>query len=455
MQVFDLLIIGGGPGGYLAAERASAGGFKTALFEARALGGVCLNEGCIPTKTLLHSAKYYDHARHGEAFGVKTAEVEIDHAKVISRKDRVVKSLVSGVGAKMKSHGVTVIQARAELASKSAEGFSVTADGETYLGKRVLIATGSLPLIPPIPGVEAGLESGFVLTNREILDLREIPRRLVVIGGGVVGLEMAAYFQTVGSEVTVIEALDKIAGPTDGEVSLLLQEALEKKGVRFHLKAMVRGIDGKTVQYQKAGEDYSLEADKILLSTGRRPAVAGIGLERIGLYVEEGAIVTDEHLRTNVPGVYAVGDVNGRYMLAHTAYREAEVAVNHMLGKRDYMRYTAIPSVIYTSPEAAGVGETEETAKAQGFEVEVLRVSALYSGRYVAETDGEAGLCKLIVEKKSRRLLGVHLFSPYASEIIYGAALMIEMRLPLEEIQELVFPHPTVGEVVREALFMI
>jgi len=455
MNTFDLLIIGGGPGGYLAAERAATGGFKVALFEERALGGVCLNEGCMPSKTLLNSAKYYDHARHGEAFGVSAQDVTFDHTKVIARKEQVVKTLVAGVGAKMKGRKVSVIKHRAQIIGKSADGFSVIADGETYSGKRLLIATGSSPLIPPIPGVDAGLQGGFVLTNREILDLTTLPKELVVIGGGVVGLEMAAYFQTVGSQVTVIETLDKIAGATDAEVSALLQKELMKKGVIFHLGAKVTEIGTEEVSYQQAGNIHKIKADKVLLSTGRRPNVQGIGLENLNIYVEHGAIVTDAHLRTNVPGIYAVGDVNGKYMLAHTAYREAEVAVNHMLGKRDYMRYTAVPSVIYTSPEVAGVGETEETAKKQGLDVEVVRVSMLYSGRYVAECNGEEGICKLIVEKKSRRLLGVHLLSPYASEIIYGAALMLETRLSIEEIKELIFPHPTVGEVIREGLFMI
>jgi len=455
MHTFDLLIIGGGPGGYLAAERATSGGLKTALFEARSLGGVCLNEGCVPSKTLLNSAKYYDHAQHGEAFGVTASNVTLDHKKVVERKNQVVKTLVSGVGAKMKGHKVTVVKHQATITGKGADGFTVTANGETYSGKNLIIATGSVPLVPPIPGVEAGLKSGFVLTNREILDLQDIPKQLVVIGGGVIGLEMAAYFQTAGSQVTVIEFLDKIAGATDTEVSALLQKELSKKGVTFCLNAKVTKVTDTEVAYEQDSKTHTIKADKVLLSTGRKPNIDGIGLESLAIYTDKGAIVTDEHLRTNVPGVYAVGDVNGKYMLAHTAYREAEVAVNHLLGKRDYMRYTAIPSVIYTSPEAAGVGETEETAKKRGLDVEVVRVSMLYSGRYVAETNGEEGICKLIVEKKTRKLKGVHMLSPYAGEIIYGAALMLEMELNIDEIKELIFPHPTVCEVIREGLFMI
>jgi len=454
MHVFDLLIIGGGPGGYLAAERAAAGGLKTALFEARALGGVCLNEGCVPSKTFLNSAKYYDHAQNGAAYGVTASNVTLDHAKVVERKNQVVKMLVSGVSAKMKGHKVTVVQAYAQITGQTPGGFTVTAGDDIYCAKKLMIATGSNPLIPPIPGVEKGIESGFVLTNREILDITALPKELVVIGGGVIGLEMAAYFRTAGSQVTVIETLDKIAGQTDTEISALLRKELEKKGVIFHLGAMVTEISTGEISYKKDGKTNKISAEKVLLSTGRQPKITGFGLESIGVYVEKGAIVTDELMRTNIPGVYAVGDVNGKYMLAHTAYREAEVAVNHMLGKRDYMRYTAISSIIYTSPEVASVGETEETAKARGLDVEVVRISMLYSGRYVAEVSGEEGICKLIVERTGRKLLGVHLLSPYASEIIYGAALMLEMHLSIDEIKELIFPHPTVGEVIREGLFL-
>ncbi|MCL2843088.1 MAG: dihydrolipoyl dehydrogenase [Oscillospiraceae bacterium] len=455
MKIFDVLVIGGGPGGYCAAERAAAGGRKVALFEERALGGVCLNEGCVPSKTLLNAAKYYDHARHGDAFGVTVEGVKYDHAKVVARKDKVVKTLVAGVGSKMKGHKVTVVKSRAIITGKGPEGFTVIAEGETYAGKKLIIATGSEPSVPPIGGVKEGLADGFVLTNREILDLTTVPKQLVVIGGGVIGLEMAAYFQTVGSKVLVVETLSKIAGPTDDEISALLQKELEKKGVTFALGAMVTGISGNTVTYQQGGKTIEAKADKVLLSTGRRPTTAGLGLETIGVYVDKGAVVTDHHLRTNVPDVYAIGDANGKWMLAHTAYREAEVAVNHMLGKRDYMRYFAVPSVIYTSPEVACVGDTEETAKARGVDVDVVRVPMAYSGRWVAETHGEEGLCKLIVEKRTRKLLGVHMICSYAGEIIYGATLMLEMKLDIDEIKELIFPHPTVGEVIREGLFMI
>ena len=453
MEGFDLIIIGGGPAGYLAAERAGAAGLKTAVIEKRSLGGVCLNEGCIPSKAFLNSAKIFDYAAHGDKYGVTTTGASIDHAKVVARKNKVVKKLVAGVGAKMKHHGVTVVQGNAAIAGKTPEGFAVAVGEESYTAKKLLIAAGSVPVVPPIPGVKEGLESGFVLTNREILDLKEAPGELVVIGGGVIGLEMASYFNSIGCKVTVIEMLDKIAGPTEGEISALLLKNYQKKGVDFRLGCKVTGVSGNAVTYEERGEAKSVRADKVLLSIGRRAAAEGLGLESIGLLTERGAIVTDRQMRTNVSGVYAAGDINGKSMLAHTAYREAEVAVNHMLGKRDVMRYNAIPSVIYTNPEVAGVGETEETARENGIDVKSVTLPMAYAGRYVAEVEGGDGICKLVMDAAHNRLVGVHLMGSYASEIIYGAAMMIETEMRIEDIKEIVFPHPTVSEIIREALF--
>lgn len=453
MNMFDLIVIGGGPAGYLAGERAGAGGLKTAVIEKRFLGGVCLNEGCIPSKAFLNSAKIYDYALHGDKYGVTTTGAAIDHGKVVARKNKVVKTLVSGVAAKLAHHGVTVIDGEARITGKGADGFTVAVGADSYTARRLLIAAGSVPVTPPIPGVKEGLESGFVLTNREILDLTEVPGELVVIGGGVIGLEMANYFAVIGVKVTVIEMLDKIAGPTDAEVSKILQKNLAKKGIDFRLGAKVTAVGKDSVTYEKDGKTETVPAGKVLLSIGRRAFTEGLGLETIGVHTERGAVVTDENQRTNIPGVYAAGDINGKSMLAHTAYRESEVAVNHMLGKRDHMRYTAIPSVIYTSPEVAGVGETEETARAKGYDVKMANVSMRYSGRYLAEVEGGDGICKLVVDAKYNRLIGVHMIGSYASEIIYGAAILIETEMQIEDIKEIVFPHPTVCEVIREALF--
>lgn len=454
MLQYDLIVIGGGPAGYLAGERAGAAGMKTAVIEKRALGGVCLNEGCIPSKAFLHSAKIYDYAIHGEKYGVFAEGVSIDHGKVVARKNKVVKKLVAGVAAQLKHHKVTVINGVARIAGRDENGFLVSVGEDTYAAGKLLIAAGSVPVVPPIPGVREGLENGFILTNREILDLTEPPEELVVIGGGVIGLEMASYFNSIGTKVTVVEMLDKIAGPTDGEVSKILMDNYAQKGVVFKLGCKVTAVEAGAVTYEAGGKSESVSADKVLLSIGRQAAIRELGLETLAIHTDRGAIVTDEHLRTNVAGVYATGDINGKSMLAHTAYRETEVAVNHMLGKKDRMRYNAIPSVIYTNPEAACVGETEESAKAKGLSVRVLKLPMSYAGRYVAEVERGDGICKLVVDAKHDRLVGVHMIGSYASEIIYGAAMMIETEMRVDDIKELVFPHPTVSEIIREALFI-
>ncbi|MDD4075963.1 MAG: FAD-dependent oxidoreductase, partial [Eubacteriales bacterium] len=325
-MLYDLIVLGGGPGGYLAAERAGHAGLSVLCIEKNALGGVCLNEGCIPTKTLLYSAKLLDGAAHGEKYGVSADGLKLDHAKVLARKDKVVRTLVSGVNATLKANGVTVVKANGVITGQSEDGYTVQAGDEAYTGKRLIIATGSSPAVPPIPGLKEGLESGVVMTNREALQLKEIPEKLVVIGGGVIGLEMASYFNSAGAGVTIIEMLDHIAGANDADLVAILQKNYEKKGLTFHLGAKVTEVKPDGVCYEKDGGALFAPADKVLLSIGRRANTRDIGLERIGVAIERGAILTDAQLRTNLPDVYAVGDVNGKSMLAHTAYREAEVA---------------------------------------------------------------------------------------------------------------------------------
>lgn len=452
MDIFDLIVIGGGPGGYLAAERAAHAGLKTLLFEKRSLGGVCLNEGCVPSKALLNSAKTYEHALHAADYGVSCADVKIDQKAVIARKAKVVKTLVSGVRAKMKGAGVTVVMEEAMIEGKSAEGFMVSAAGKNYVGKKLIIATGSSNVVPPLPGLKENM-GDFVLTNREVLELTEIPEKLVVIGGGVIGLEMASYYGAVGSKVTVVEMLDHIAGANDREISSMLQKDLEKKGITFLLGHKVQSVEPGTVWAETPdGQKLAIPADKVLLSIGRRANCNGIGLENIGVEFGRG-ITTDTLGQTNVPGVYAIGDVNGHHMLAHTAYREAEVAVNNITGKQDMTRYHANPAVIYTQPEIGSVGKTEEECKEKGIEYEVAKLSMRYSGRFVAENEGADGLCKVIVDKKRRNILGVHLIGAYSGEIIWGAAEMIEMQMRVTDARQIIFPHPTVSEIIRETLW--
>ena len=455
MELFDLLVVGGGPGGYLCAERAAQGGMKVALFEKRALGGTCLNEGCIPTKTLLNSSKMYRHATESEAYGVTASGVTYDHAKVVARKNNVVKTLVAGVGATMSANKVTVITGDAVITGRADDGFAVTANGTTYTGRRLAIASGSETVIPPVPGLKEGLAAGFVVTNREVLDMTELPKELVVIGGGVIGLEMAYYFASVGVKVTVIEMMPKIAGATDPEICKVLSDAFEKRGMVFKLSSKVLEVKTNSVIYEENGEQKEIACDKVLLSAGRRPATAGIGLETLGLQMDRAAIVTDRHMCTTVQNVYAVGDCNGKSMLAHTAYREAEVAVNHMLGKADEMRYDVIPAVIYTDPEVASIGHSKEGAEKLGMTVKEVKLPMSYAGRYLAETNGGKGFIKLVVDTDRNRLVGCHMVGSYASEIIMTATMMVDTELTPERLKKLVFPHPTVAEIIREAIFHI
>ena len=453
--MYDVIVIGAGPGGYLAAERAAEGGKKTLLIEKEHIGGVCLNEGCIPTKTLLYSAKLYDGALHGEKYGIRAEKISIDHEAVVKRKDKVIKTLVGGVSAALKSKKVEVIMGSAVIKGKKDGKVQVEVDGEIKESTYLIIASGSDSVKPPIPGVVEGLESGFVLTNKEVLKLSEPPKDFVVIGGGVIGLEMASYFNSIGSKVTVVEMLDKIAGPTDNTVSEILKKEYEKKGITFNLSSRVTKLDNEYVYFEKDGKEENVKADKVLLSIGRRANTIGLGLENLNIFIERGCIKVDERQETNAANVYAVGDCVGGIMLAHTAYREAEVAVNNILGKKDRMKYNAIPSVIYTNPEIASVGESEESAKEKGMDVVVKELPMQYSGRYVAENEGGSGIIRIVVDKKWNTLVGVHMIANYASELILGAVTMVESQMSIDEIKKIVFPHPSVGEIIREAIFTL
>ena len=455
METFDLLVLGGGPGGYLCAERAAQKGMNVCLFEKKALGGTCLNEGCIPTKTLLNSSKMYRHAKESEAFGVTAENVKYDHAKVIDRKDKVVKTLVAGVGATMKANKVNVVSANAVIKGKSENGYAIEADGKVYEGKRLVIASGSETFVPPVPGLREGLESGFVVTNREVLDCKKLPQNLVVIGGGVIGLEMAYYFASVGTKVTVIEMMPKIAGATDADICKVLTDAFVKRDMTFKLCCKVLEVGKDKVIYEENGEKKEIACDMVLLSAGRKPATEGIGIETLGVEMDRAAVKTDRFLCTNVSGVYAIGDCNGKLMLAHTAYREAEVAVNHMLGIRDEMRYDVVPSVIYTDPEVASVGLSIDQAKEKGINAKEVKLPMSYAGRYLAETEGGKGFIKIVVDLDKKRLIGCHMVGSYASEIIMTATMMVDTELTPSRLEKLVFPHPTVAEIIREAIFHI
>jgi dihydrolipoamide dehydrogenase len=445
--MYDLIIIGGGPGGYVAAERAAARGLKVLLAEHRQLGGVCLNEGCIPSKTLLHSAKIYQHARHGEAYGVKAEGVTFDFASVQARKAKVMDTLRKGVAGLMKKHKVDVVNGRAVLKDRR----TVVINGQEYEAKSILLATGSFPARPPIPG----LDLPGVVDSTGLLNLDRLPTSLVIIGGGVIGCEFACFFGSIGVPVTVIEMLPEICPQVDADLAKLLRTELGKKNITFHLGARVLEITPDAVRFSQDGRETSTPRDVVLVSTGRMPNVQDLGLEAARVEFDRRGIKVDDRCATNQPGVYAIGDCTGRAWLAHTASRMGEVVVNNLTGRPDRMRWNAIPGVVYTTPEVATVGVTEAEALKQGLPVQVAKLPMGISGRYLAEHADERGQIKVVIHAKTRQLLGVHLAGGACSEMIFGAAAMIEAEFRVEEIQDLVFPHPTVSEVIRESLFTL
>ncbi len=446
MMEYQVAIIGGGPAGYTAAETAGKAGLSVILFEKRGLGGVCLNEGCIPTKTLLYSAKCYDNARHARQYAVQVPEVSFDLPKIIARKQKTVRKLVLGIKGKLAGCGVTVVAGEATILDAT----HVQCGETVYTCANLLLCTGSETFIPPIPGIE----SVPWWTHREALDNKELPASLTVIGGGVIGMEFASFFNSLGTKVTVIEMLDEILGGMDKELSALLRAEYAKRGVTFLTGTKVVSVENSIrVNYlTAAGEAGSVVSEKLLLSVGRRPVLKGYGLENLALErTERGQIVVDDRMRTSLPGVYACGDLTGFSMLAHTAVREAEVAVHAILGEEDTMSYRAIPGVVYTNPEIAGVGETEERLQKRGIAYRVVELPMAYSGRFVAENEGVNGVCKLLLGEDDT-ILGAHVLGNPASEIIALAGMAIEWKLTAKEWKKSVFPHPTVGEIFKELL---
>ncbi len=450
-KTFDLAIIGGGPAGYVAAERAGKKGLKVLLIEKNELGGVCLNEGCIPTKTLLYSAKLYDNAVGSSKYGIEAKEVSFDFSKMMARKQKVVRKLVGGVGLKMKEHHVEVIKGTAFIKGRSTSGISISVNDTEVLATDLLICTGSEAFIPPIPGI--GTPGDVILTNREILDLKEQPASLVIIGGGVIGMEFASFFNSLGTKVTIVEMMDEILTGMDRELSEMLRQIYAKKGITFNLSSKVTAVNGNEVIFEKDGKTESIKGDKILVSVGRRAVTKGFGLENLGVEIFKGGIKVDEKMRTNIPNVYAAGDVTGFSLLAHTASREGEVVVNNLTGREDRMRYNAIPGVVYTNPEFSGVGLTEESAREKKIDFRLVKLPMAYAGRFIAENEGGSGLCKVLIGAKHGEVLGVHMVGNPSSEMIYGACMAIEMEMTLNEMEEVVFPHPTVSEIFKESIF--
>jgi dihydrolipoamide dehydrogenase len=456
MSEYDVIVIGAGPGGYLAAERLGQAGKKVLLVEKDTLGGTCLNVGCIPTKSLLNSAKLYVHAKDSSQFGITAQNVEFDWPTVQSWKARTVRTLVAGVTGAERKAKVEVLKAEARLLGPG----RVEVDGTVHTSDHVIIATGSVPSTPPIPGAAGNPR---VIDSTGMLAVEQVPQRLAVIGGGVIGVEFASLFAAFGAQVDVIEMLPEIVPFMDNDLAARLRKAIGEHGVNFHTSCQVTSIAGGRVNFNDPdGNPASVEADLILMAVGRRPLVEGWGALEAGLDYTPKGINVDDSCATNLPNVWAVGDVTGKSLLAHAAYRMADIVSAHIIdpaaataaGQR--LRLHTIPWAVYAIPEAAGVGLTEAAAREQFGDVLTATVPLTMSGRFIAENGVKApGWVKTIADKASRIVLGIHMVGPYAPETIWGAATALETELTIEELRQVVFPHPTVSEGIREAVWAL
>lgn len=444
--IFDLAVIGAGPGGDNAAEYASANGLKTIIFEKNNVGGVCLNEGCVPTKTILHSAHIYHKAgADGRKYAVSAENIEVALDKLIARKNKIIKKFSAGIRGDFKNHGVELVMAEAVLNGKDTDGnYRIDAGGETYLAKHILLATGSRSFIPPIPG----LDKVDYWTNKEALDCKELPKSLTVIGGGVIGMEFVSFFNTMGVPVTVVEMMPKILGPMDEELSEELMKTYEKRGVKFYLNTKVVEVAPGVVYAElPEGERIEIPGDRIMVSVGRKAVTEGLGLDSLGIKTERGAVPVNEHMQTSDSNVYACGDITGQALLAHVARREGQVAVHHLLGVEDAMSYKAIPAIVYTDPEVSSVGATERELKLNNIPYEVLRLPMSYSGRFVIENEQVNGICKVLTDAEEK-IIGAHLLGNTSSEFITIITLAVEKGMTVDELSRIVFPHPTISEIL-------
>lgn len=453
-----LAIIGGGPAGYTAAEKAAKAGKDVVLFEQTALGGTCLNVGCIPTKTLLYSAKQYYNAKNAAKYGVTAAEVAFDYAKMAQRKTKVVRKLVAGIKQRLNNEHCTVVQGAAEVVSRTDTRVVIRCNGEDYEAENLLICTGSTNFVPPIPGVK---DNPAVWDSTDALAATALPASVVIVGGGVIGMEFATLYHELGVSVTVVEAMPTILPNLEQDVVAVLLEKYRKAGITILTDTKVLELQGNTVVTGSG----TLTAERILISVGRRANLQGLDVLS-DLELSRGAIVVDEFMKTNLPNVYAAGDVTGKIMLAHVASRQAEVAVGRMLKQLPLQRiaYNAIPSVVYTNPEIACVGMTEQEvsrfyrdmegkpAEEVRDKYEVRSLPMTYSGRFVAENEGETGLCKMIIDRRQQTVLGVHMIGNPCSEFVAAASFAVRMGYTVPEFEQVVFPHPTVSEILRETL---
>jgi len=452
---FDVLIIGGGPGGYVAAIRAAQLGLKTACVDTRStLGGTCLNVGCIPSKALLQSSHLFEQAGHDLAgHGVGVSAPKLDLSTMLGRKDGIVGDLTKGIDFLFKKNKITRLQGLGVI-TKPGE---VKVGDETYSAKHIIIATGSEPA--PLPGVE--VDEKQIVTSTGALDLPKVPKSMVVIGGGVIGLELGSVWRRLGSEVTVVEYLPAILPGMDGEVVKQATRTFKKQGLTFKLGTKVTGAktakSGVTLSVEPAagGAGETLKADVVLVAIGRRPFTSGVGLENAGVELDErGFVKTDGHYQTNVPGIYAIGDVIGGAMLAHKAEEEGIACVERIAGQAGHVNYGAIPGVVYTHPEIAAVGKTEEALKAEGVDYSAGKFPFMANARAKAVGDTE-GFVKILADAKTDRVLGCHIIGPGAGELIQEVVLAMEFGGASEDIARTSHAHPGTAEAVKEAAFAV
>jgi dihydrolipoamide dehydrogenase len=446
LKSYDIIVLGGGPGGYVAAIKAAQLGGKVALIEKEVVGGICLNHGCIPTKTLLKNAKVYKTIKHASEYGIVLGgDVSFDWSLMLKRKDSVVRRLTTGVSGLLKKNGVDVISGFGKVLSAT----KVEVNGEVFETKNLILATGASPIIPPIPGLKEAYEHKIAVTSRELLAIKDAPKKLVIIGGGVIGVEFATIFSSLGSDVTIIEKLDGIIPMMDDDIRSQYQKILKREGIKIFVNAEVKAVKGNEVTYQIDGKDETVTADTILVSVGMRPNSAE--LEVLNLKMDRAAVVTDEHLETSVKGVYAIGDLNGKYMLAHVASAEGIVAAEYIMGKKDArMRYDRVPNAIYGSPEVASVGLTEKEVKEKGIAYKVSTFPLQASGKALADNEKD-GFVKLIVSEKYKEILGAHILSYGASDLIAELGVTMTLEGTANEIAHTIHPHPTLSEIIMEA----
>lgn len=449
---YFLAIIGGGPAGYTAAEKASKAGKNVVLFEQNAVGGTCLNVGCIPTKSLLYGAKQYYNATHAQKYGVTAENVAFDFAAMQKRKTIVVRKLVAGIKQRLNNEHCTLVSGAAAVVSRTNELVTVSCNGDTYEAENLLICTGSTNFVPPIPGIK---ENEYVWDSTDALAATELPKSIIIVGGGVIGMEFATLYHELGVPVTVIEAMPTILPNLDQDIVNVLLEKYKKAGINILTSTKVESIEGGkvNVKSQISNDQLQISAERILVSVGRRANLQGLEALK-DLELNRGAIIVDEFMKTNLPNVYACGDVTGKIMLAHVAARQAEVMVGRLLKQIPLQRiaYNAIPSVVYTNPEIASVGITEQQAAELNIETEVRQLPMTFSGRFMAENEGETGLCKLVLDTKKQTILGVHCIGNPCSEFIAAASFAVRMGYTTAEFEQVVFPHPTVSEILHEII---